>query len=200
MLVNNYNTASEPLSPQQSHLPIYHTVSIRLLQPGHLSGLGNLRCQSLMLISTHLLQPCHPLLGSLRCQSVPQSFAAWPPSLSSLGYQSLVLVSTHLLQPGCPLLGSLGYQSLVLVSTHLLQPGRPLLGSLGYQSLVLVSRLASLSSAVSDASLSLLVSRICCNVLSLLSAARLVCPALAAASICVPFVRPFHQRSESFLV
>ena len=95
---------------------------------------------------------------------------------------------------------SLGYQSLMLVSTHLLQPGRPLLGSLGYQSLVLVSRLASLSSAVSDASLSLLVSRICCNVLSLLSAARLVCPALAAASICVPFVRPFCQRGVSFLV
>ena len=75
----HYNTASVPLSPQQSHLPIYHAGEYSFVAAWP-SLLGNLRCQSLVLVSTHLLQPSRPLLSSLRCQSVPQSFEAWPPS------------------------------------------------------------------------------------------------------------------------
>ena len=158
---------------------------------------------------------------SLSCWLADSSVVAWPPSPRQS--QIPVGLLTFAVWPaliGCSLavlsiLGSVGYQSLVLVSRLICCSLAALSSTVSDTSRsVNLRSLASLSSAVSDsASLSILVPRICCNVLSLLSelctarlvrpalaacTARLVRPTLAAASICVPFVRPFRQRGVSF--
>ena len=81
---------------------------IYLLQPGRRGHplFGSLRGQSLVLVSTYLLQPGRTLFGYLRGQSLAQA-------------------STHLLQPGRSLLGSLRCQSLTTGRAHLVQCALP---------------------------------------------------------------------------
>ena len=187
----HYITASEPLSPQQSHLPIYLAVSIRLLQPGR-PLLANLRCQSLVLVSTHLLQPCRPLLGSLMQMPVSPSIklcslaslcsAVSDTSLScwlALIHCSLAVLSSAVSDTSLSCWLALICCSLAVLSSAvsdtslsywlaLAWPPSPRQSQMPWSRSVNLCSLASLSSAVSDASLSLLVARICCKVLSLL--------------------------------
>ena len=98
----HYNTAIEPLSPRQSGRgQSLVLVSTHLLQPG-CPLFGSLRGQSLVPVSTHLLQP-----GRLRCQSVCQPLQSDLPLLGSLRYQSLTTGSAHLLQCTLPPLRTL---------------------------------------------------------------------------------------------
>ena len=126
----HYNTASEPPSPQQSHLPIYHTGEY-----SHVAAWPSSPRQSRIpvsrAVSTHLLQPGRPLLGSLRCQSVCQPLQSGLPLLSSLRCQSLSTGSAHLLQCTLPPLRTLCSASSSVPLSPLPQSAFPLFGRFG---------------------------------------------------------------------